>query len=55
MIYPKPLMPTRWKPNVTVAAVIERDGRFLKSGEKRAGSGEASAGDADALPGASEE
>ena len=23
------IMPTRWKPNVTVAAVIERDGRFL--------------------------
>ena len=22
-------MPNRWKPNVTVAAVIERDGRFL--------------------------
>ena len=22
-------MPHRWKPNVTVAAVIERDGRFL--------------------------
>ena len=22
-------MPTRWKPNVTVAAVIEQDGRFL--------------------------
>ena len=22
-------MPIRWKPNVTVAAVIERDGRFL--------------------------
>ncbi|MGE8319327.1 MAG: NUDIX hydrolase [Comamonas sp.] len=24
-----PAMPNRWKPNVTVAAVIERDGRFL--------------------------
>ena len=23
------IMPTRWKPNVTVAAVIERDGKFL--------------------------
>ena len=22
-------MPNRWKPNVTVAAIIERDGRFL--------------------------
>jgi len=22
-------MPTRWKPNVTVATVVERDGRFL--------------------------
>jgi ADP-ribose pyrophosphatase YjhB (NUDIX family) len=22
-------MPNRWKPNVTVAAVIERDGRYL--------------------------
>ena len=24
-----PAMPNRWKPNVTVAAIIERDGRFL--------------------------
>ncbi|MBV8250123.1 MAG: NUDIX hydrolase [Comamonas sp.] len=24
-----PLMPNRWKPNVTVSAIIERDGRFL--------------------------
>lgn len=24
-----PAMPNRWKPNVTVAAVIEREGRFL--------------------------
>ncbi|HRO53941.1 MAG TPA: NUDIX hydrolase, partial [Alicycliphilus sp.] len=22
-------MPNRWKPNVTVAAVVEREGRFL--------------------------
>ena len=22
-------MDTRWKPNVTVAAIIERDGRYL--------------------------
>ena len=29
-------MAKRWKPNVTVAAVIERDGRFLVSvGEMR--------------------
>ena len=24
-----PAMPNRWKPNVTVAALIERDGHFL--------------------------
>jgi 8-oxo-dGTP pyrophosphatase MutT (NUDIX family) len=24
-----PAMPNRWKPNVTVSAIIERDGRFL--------------------------
>jgi 8-oxo-dGTP pyrophosphatase MutT (NUDIX family) len=30
--------PTRWKPNVTVAAVIERDGRFLLV-EEQAGDG----------------
>ena len=24
-----PAMPNRWKPNVTVAALIEREGRFL--------------------------
>ncbi len=29
-------MPTRWKPNVTVAAVIERDGRFLLVEEETA-------------------
>jgi len=22
-------MPNRWKPNVTVAAIVEREGRFL--------------------------
>jgi hypothetical protein len=27
-------MPDRWKPNVTVAAIIERDGRFLLVEEK---------------------
>jgi 8-oxo-dGTP pyrophosphatase MutT (NUDIX family) len=29
LIYPKHAMPTRWRPNVTVAAVVERNGRFL--------------------------
>ena len=29
-------MPNRWKPNVTVAAVIERDGRFLLVEEQTA-------------------
>jgi phosphatase NudJ len=24
-----PIMPNRWKPNVTVAAIIERDGKFM--------------------------
>ena len=32
-----PASPVRWKPNVTVAAVIERDGRFLLVEEHTAG------------------
>ncbi len=31
-----PAMPNRWKPNVTVGAVIERDGRFLLVEEETA-------------------
>ena len=31
-----PAMPNRWKPNVTVAAIIERDGRFLLVEEQTA-------------------
>ena len=29
-------MDTRWKPNVTVAAIIERDGRYLLIEEETA-------------------
>ena len=29
-------MPNRWKPNVTVSAIIERDGRFLLVEEETA-------------------
>ena len=31
-----PAMPNRWKPNVTVSAIIERDGRFLLVEEQTA-------------------
>lgn len=31
-----PAMPNRWKPNVTVSAIIERDGRFLMVEENTA-------------------
>jgi hypothetical protein len=30
-----PAMPNRWKPNVTVSAIIERDGRFCWWKNKR--------------------